>query len=145
MVWKLNLLISSIKQYAQQRGGNIIVFLDKKSQCSRTPSVFWKRRLLQHVISLYPTSELLASLIPLIHANRLEMPLVCTVVCTVHLLYKMIQNYLKLFIMSAYGWCSRVSSHSCFEMLLVWVTSNTQSYQSLWWYNFCTKRVWLKI
>ena len=28
------------------------------------------------MISLYPTSELLASLIPLIHANRLEMLLV---------------------------------------------------------------------
>ena len=28
----------------------------------------------------------------------------CTVLCTVHLLYKMIQNYLKVSLMSAYDW-----------------------------------------
>ena len=31
---------SNIKQYDQQRGGNVMVVFDKKSQCGTMPSVF---------------------------------------------------------------------------------------------------------
>ena len=43
----------------------------------------------------------------------------CTVLCTVHLLYKMIQNYLKLCLLSAYEWSSRVHGSSCYTRFLV--------------------------
>ena len=43
----------------------------------------------------------------------------CTVLCTVHLLYKMIQNYLKLCLLSAYEWSSRVHGSSCYTKFLV--------------------------
>ena len=43
----------------------------------------------------------------------------CTVLCTVLLLYKLIQNYLKLCLLSAYEWSSRVHGSSCYTMFLV--------------------------
>ena len=39
LVWKLNLFISSIKQYAQQMGSNLMAVFEKKSQGSTTPSM----------------------------------------------------------------------------------------------------------
>ena len=59
----------------------------------------------------------------------------CTVLCTVHLLYKMIQNYLKLCLMSAYEWSSRVHGSSCYTMFLVcFKVKMYANHTEIWWF-----------